>query len=80
MICSTLTLTKGNKMSDYKARVMEEHIELKGKIERLEKFLTTDTIESLPQIDRDDLREQHRHMVAYFDVLTRRVSRMCNNA
>lgn len=68
-------------MSDFRARLFEEFSELQGRLARLERFLISDTtFDALPVIERDDLREQYKHMKAYHDVLSRRVSRQCGAA
>ena len=36
--------------------------------------------DKLSDVDRRDLKEQLEHMQGYFDVISRRVSRQCNNA
>ena len=67
-------------MSDFRARVFEEHSQLHQRIDKLKAFIVSDKYGELPDIDRTDLKEQLRHMEGYFDVLHKRVSRLCNNA
>lgn len=67
-------------MSDYKSRAFEEHSDLQKRIQRLKNFICGDDYDSLPEIDRKDLKEQLRHMEGYVAALGRRVSRMCNSA
>lgn len=67
-------------MSDFRQRLFDEYDELKRKIEKLKTFILGDQFESLPDYDRADLKEQLKHMEEYFSVLSRRVSRQCNNA
>ena len=67
-------------MSDFRARLSQEHSELRTKIKKLQEFILGDNFESLAEVDRDDLREQLKHMEQYCTVLTRRVGRLCNNA
>jgi hypothetical protein len=63
--------------SDTRTRLFEEYSQLLQRVTKLEKFLTTEQFAALPQIDRDDLAEQLRHMRAYHKVLSRRVGRQC---
>lgn len=67
-------------MSDFRSRLFDEYGELQRKIDRLKEFIAGDTYDTLPAIDRTDLKEQLKHMEAYCSVLSRRVSRQCNNA
>ena len=67
-------------MSDFRARLFQERIELHQRIEKLKAFILGGEFESLPEIDRDDLREQLGHMEQYFSVVDRRASRLCNDA
>lgn len=67
-------------MSDYQTRLFEEHSDLRRKIEKLKLFICGDTYETLPEVDRKDLKEQLKHMEAYFVVLSRRTSRLCGGA
>lgn len=66
-------------MDDFRARLLQERTELHQRIERLKEFILDGDFESLPEIDRDDLREQLEHMKRYFDVINRRAGRLCNN-
>ncbi len=67
-------------MSDFRARLFEEHDQLHRRIEKLKTFIVSDQYDQLPEIDRKDLKEQLTHMEAYERVLSRRVGRQCNNA
>lgn len=67
-------------MSDFRARLFAEYSELQQRIEKLKSFILGDQYDSLPEVDRTDLKEQLKHMESYESVLSRRVSRQCNNA
>lgn len=67
-------------MSTVRARVFEEHTQLGQRIDRLRAFIISEQFEALPDVERADLREQLKHMQAYFNVLSNRVSRLCTNA
>ncbi len=67
-------------MSDFRARLFDEYSELRSRIEKLKAFIVGEQYDSLPEIDRKDLKSQLAHMEAYCEVLSRRVSRECNNA
>lgn len=67
-------------MSDYRARLFLEHGELYQNVEKLKAFILAPLFDKLPEVDRKDLKEQLTHMQGYFDVISRRVSRQCNNA
>ena len=67
-------------MSYFRKRLMEEYSQLLDRIEKLKTFIVSDAFDSLPDIERKDLKEQLKHMEAYFNVLSHRVSRLCNNA
>lgn len=64
-------------MNDFKSRLLVEVTELKNKVEKLENFIDGDIYDTLPEIDRTDLKEQLNHMKNYLLVLNRRVSRQC---
>jgi hypothetical protein len=64
--------------TDTSRRLLTESAELRERIMKLEQFIPTDRFSDLPDIDRDDLLEQLKHMRAYGDVLRRRVSRHCD--
>lgn len=64
----------------WRARLFEEQNDLLRKIEKLKKFILGDKYETLPEIDRKDLKEQLQHMESYHAVLLRRVSRQCGAA
>lgn len=67
-------------MSDFRSRLFSEYSDLQVKIEKLKEFVIGEKYDALPEIDRKDLKEQLGHMVKYCEVLSRRVSRQCNNA
>lgn len=60
---------------DWQVRVIEEKANLDAKIEKLQIFFGTGDYARLRDPDRDLLREQKRHMLAYSGVLDRRISR-----
>lgn len=64
-------------MSDFRARLFDEHSELGNRIEKLEKFILSDKYEELNAVDKTDMKEQLGHMKSYMSVLNRRVSRQC---
>ena len=66
--------------NDFRARLMIEHSELMERTDKLRDFIVKEQFDALPEIDRKDLKEQLRHMEAYADVLSRRVSRLCGDA
>jgi len=67
-------------MSDFRANMFEEYSQLSRRIDKLKIFIVSDKYDGLPEIDRIDLKKQLGHMERYFEVLSRRVSRQCNNA
>ncbi len=67
-------------MSDFVARLFDEHDQLHRRIEKLKAFIVTEEFDKLPEVDRNDLKEQLRHMEGYIGVVSRRVSRQCGNA
>lgn len=67
-------------MPNYEERLYDEDRDLVVRLERLKAFILSDKYESLPEVDRRDLKEQLTHMEAYFKVLRRRLSRLCNRA
>lgn len=65
----------------FRARLFSEYTELQVKLEKLRAFITVNELfTSLPEVDQQDLLQQIKHMQGYHDVLSRRVSRLCNNA
>lgn len=64
----------------FRSRLFDEDMVLRDRIEKLKAFIIGEKYDSLPEIDRTDLKEQLKHMEAYASVLSRRVSRQCNNA
>jgi len=80
-IITTTQLTKEKRMdSDTRTRLFQEHSDVQHRLGKLEKFIQSPKFEELSGDDQSDLHEQHRHMRAYRDVLTRRAGRQCNNA
>lgn len=65
-------------MEDFKVRLQMEVTELYTKIEKLKIFMLSDRYNNLPEIDRKDLSEQLFHMSEYYEILLRRISRLCN--
>lgn len=66
-------------LGGYQVRMYDEYGQLHHKIEKLKNFINSDRFETLPDIERDDLEEQLSHMQSYFKVLSRRVSRLCDD-
>lgn len=67
-------------MSDYQTRLFEEFNDLRRKIEKLKAFIVGDAYDTLPDVDKRDLKEQLKHMEGYCEVLSRRTSRLCGNS
>lgn len=67
-------------MSDFRLRLFQEYSDLQSKIEKLEKFILGDVYDTLPDVDKKDLKEQLKHMNEYCRILSYRVSRQCNSA
>jgi hypothetical protein len=67
-------------MSDFRARLFEEFNQLSQRIQKLRDFIISDKFDDLAEIDRKDLKEQLKHMQGYYDVLSRRSSRLCGDA
>ena len=67
-------------MSDFRSRLFDEYGELQRRIDELKTFIIGDQYDGLPDVDRNDLKVQLKHMEAYVEVLSRRVSRQCNSA
>jgi len=63
-------------MSNYKERLRDESTALKIKIEKLEEFIVSKGFDELPNIEREDLKQQYEHMQKYNLVLTRRIARL----
>ncbi len=62
-------------MEAYVKRMMEEKIQLKERIDRLNIFIFVDPIYAdLSQENKDLLCEQLLHMEKYFDVLSQRIT------
>ncbi|AEK09210.1 hypothetical protein FGG24_gp11 [Mycobacterium phage JC27] len=56
-------------------RLLEERDELNARLERLTEFLDSPALDSLPPVDRSDLRAQAEAMGTYLDLLSRRIAR-----
>ncbi len=65
---------------NFRSRMFEEESTLRRRIGKLKEFILSERYESLPEIDRKDLKEQLQHMEIYHAVLMRRVLRQCNSA
>lgn len=66
--------------NSFRARLFKEERELRQRIQSLQKFILGQEYEGLPEVDRNDLKEQLGHMLKYQTVLLRRVSRQCGAA
>lgn len=67
--------------STFRSRAMQEHTELKQRLDKLKDFILFDgKFARLPDIEQADLKAQLGFMQGYYNVLSKRVSRMCNNA
>lgn len=64
-------------MDDFRTRLLKENDDLTYRLEKLKTFIVSQSFDSLPEIERTDLKEQLRHMEQYANVLSRRVSRLC---
>lgn len=60
-------------MQPHQERVIKEQEELGEKIKKLEAFLGAAVAKTLPQEEQARLHEQHGHMMAYHEVLGRRI-------
>lgn len=67
-----------NAENNFRERLFKEYAELEIKVSKLKEFIVSDFYESLSEVDKRELKEQLRHMERYLDVLSRRVSRLCN--
>ena len=65
-------------MGSFTSRLLEENTELSIKVEKLTTFVVSKQFDDLPDIERNDLKQQLRHMKAYSTVIGRRVVRACN--
>ena len=66
-------------MDDFRGRMFDEYEVLKQRIDNMKVFILGDKYDVLPEVDKVDLKEQLKHMEAYFSVLGRRVSRQCSD-
>lgn len=60
---------------DWKIRLLEEHAELRGKVERLEAFLSKEGFGETSQTALNDLTVQRLEMIRYGAILERRIRR-----
>ena len=65
---------------NYRARMFEEHSDLRIKIKKLKEFILSEKYDNIPDMDKSNLKEQLKHMEGYFRVLSCRVSRQANNS
>lgn len=57
-------------------RMDKEHAEVDGNVQRLTVFLGSEAFNDLPLPERDDLKNQHHHMMEYRWFLNRRIQRL----
>jgi hypothetical protein len=62
-------------MKAFQKRVVDEHSELSGKLEKLDAFALTDTFKTLPVDDRCLLTKQSTAMREYAAILSQRIKR-----
>lgn len=62
-------------MQDFQKRVVDEQVELDGKIRKLVDFMHGDIYASLPAIDQGLMMVQLDHMRMYSEALGRRIER-----
>ena len=62
------------RMQPYQERVVAEHAENKGRLDKLTRFLVSDTFITLPQAERDRLVRQAHLMTQLSDVLAERIA------
>lgn len=72
---NTLQCELAAQPTDYKDRVRAEKKELDSKRLALSLFFSTQTYESLEDVDKLNLQNQERAMQAYSDALTLRIKR-----
>ena len=61
-------------MAPHQQRVVDEHAELRIKLDKLTVFMPTPVFLGLPSDEQERLRDQHHHMACYLDVLARRIA------
>jgi hypothetical protein len=64
---------KINNMSDYKSRLLDEAMQLTEKIEKLESFINSETILTLPAVQHSLLNVQYLAMKTYRQCLYERI-------
>lgn len=60
-------------LPDFRARVVDECSEIKGRLSRLEAFMLTPTFYSLPGDEQQRMRSQFAAMCSYWSVLDERI-------
>lgn len=73
-------LHESKNTNSFVARLYIEHDELAKKIQKLQSFIISPYCDDIPKIESEALKEQLKHMMEYFRVLTCRVSRTCTSA
>lgn len=61
---------------DYKERMVEEVIALEQKLDKLEKYLKTESIKTLHWLDVDLIERQFTVMLEYNTILNARIGRL----
>lgn len=59
----------------HQLRVLQEHNDLKLKVEALRQFFNTAIFEDMVVHEQDDLAEQEEIMTAYLNILERRIAK-----
>ena len=67
-------------MKNCRDLLFEEYGNMKINIQKYEAVILSESFDTLSTVDKNDIREQLKHMKDYYKVLFRRVSRQCNNA
>ena len=62
-------------MEAHQQRVVDEHADLEDKIAKLGAFIDTEFYGTLHDDEKRDLLLQHKYMMSYWTVLTRRIQR-----
>lgn len=69
---------KDEPSTSFKGRLLVELNELQVKVKALSKFILSDNLNGLPEIERESLKKQFICMQAYEAVLSGRVTRLCD--
>ena len=69
---------KDDPSTSFKGRLLVELNELQVKVKALSKFILSDNLNGLPEIERESLKKQFICMQAYEAVLSGRVTRLCD--